>query len=146
MPHKPKIVWTRCGWCGKLLQAERRKLKRYGGRFCDRAHASWWAHYIRGIDYPDMSGHKNPSWKGGITIHSKGYIYEYAPDHPAQSNGYVLQHRLVAERKLGRYLCPEEVAHHKDGNKQNNRPDNIEVFKGQRDHTLHHHKIRRASR
>lgn len=38
------------------------------------------------------------------------------------------QHRVVAERKLGRALAPGEIVHHKDGNKKNNHPDNLEVM------------------
>ena len=145
MPGKHKLVWNRCGWCGKLMQVRKHDLTRGRGRFCSKAHASWWFHYMSGIPKRDTYGSNNPAWRGGETYHTKGYIYQYAPDHPAASNGYVLQHRLVAEEKLGRYLLLEEVVHHKDGNKVNNHPDNIEVFEDQRNHTLHHHQLRYAA-
>jgi hypothetical protein len=50
-----------------------------------------------------------------------------------QGKGYVKrggrhEHRVVAEAKLGRPLRKGEVVHHKDGNKQNNAPDNLEVM------------------
>jgi hypothetical protein len=38
------------------------------------------------------------------------------------------EHRLVAERKLGRPLAPGEVVHHRDENGKNNDPDNLEVM------------------
>lgn len=61
------------------------------------------------------------------------------PSHPyARSNGTVLEHRLVAEYKLGRYLKPEECVHHLDGNKRNNHEDNLIVFRSISDHARFH--------
>lgn len=40
----------------------------------------------------------------------------------------VLQHRLVMERLLGRPLHPEETVHHRDGDRLNNHPDNLELW------------------
>jgi hypothetical protein len=75
-------------------------------------------------------GEKNPMWKGGQTVDKHGYILVRAPEgHPfANRHGYVRLHRLVMEQKLGRYLRPEEVVHHIDGNPQNNDPENLELF------------------
>lgn len=42
-------------------------------------------------------------------------------------NCEIFIHRAVAENKLGRPLLPNEVAHHIDGNKFNNDPDNIKI-------------------
>lgn len=80
------------------------------------------------VKFPDgRLGDKSPKWKGGRRSNGK-YILVYAPDHPyATTNGAVLEHRLVMEKVLGRYLEPYEVVHHKDGNKKNNDPSNLEV-------------------
>ena len=74
-------------------------------------------------------------WKGGMKI-VKGYEYQRTPDHPhASKHGrYVAVHRLVMEKKLGRYLLPTEVVDHIDGNTRNNHPDNLRVFASNADH------------
>lgn len=82
---------------------------------------------------------KNPNWKGGRTIASNGYVLVKAPDHPdADVRGYIYEHRLVAEKKLGRRLRKGEQVHHVDGNKSNNAPENIEVHASQRHHAKKH--------
>ena len=47
-------------------------------------------------------------------------------------------HRVAAERKLGRKLKPGEVVHHIDGDKHNNDPENLMVFKNQQEHVKYH--------
>ena len=67
------------------------------------------------------------------------YEYVICKGHPrAKKNGSVHVHVLVAEEKLGRYLLPDEVVHHIDEDKLNNRPDNIMVFATKADHTSFH--------
>lgn len=55
------------------------------------------------------------------------------------------EHRVVAERKLGRELLPGEIVHHIDGNVRNNAPDNLRVMT-QADHIREHHPEMRAAR
>src|SRR5215212_7312026 len=71
-------------------------------------------------------GPKHWNWKGGKRINTQGYVMIYAPDHPeADSTGCVREHRLVMEQVLGRRLEPLQVVHHINGNKQDNRCENL---------------------
>ena len=57
------------------------------------------------------------------------------------NNGYVLEHIVVAEKKIGRCLFKNECVHHKNGNKSDNRIENIEVLTVS-DHSKLHSRLR----
>ncbi len=84
-----------------------------------------------------LKGEKNHSWRGGRRKSGK-YVSIYMPSHPQANNKYVLEHRLMMEEKLGRYLLPEEVVNHKDGNTLNNNIDNLELFQNNGEHIKYH--------
>lgn len=80
------------------------------------------------------SGAGHPEWKGGRIL-IKGYWMIYAPDHPnCTKQNRVAEHRLVMEKKIGRYLTRKEVVHHLDHDRQNNDPDNLWLFANNGEH------------
>lgn len=85
-------------------------------------------------------GERAAGWKGGRRKTGAGYVYLYAPDHPdATKSGYVMEHRIVMERELGRRLLRTEHVHHRNGRKADNRVENLVVLSRSehlRGHTL----------
>ena len=83
-----------------------------------------------------LSNH--PRWKGKIK--RSGYWYIKLPSHPfSGKQGYVAEHRLVMEKKIGRYLTKEEVIHHINGFITDNRIKNLELFNTRGQHTKYGH-------
>jgi len=91
--------------------------------------------------YGDQSGSKNPSWKGGRIISSEGYVWIKTINHPYKNKqGYVSEHRLVMEEKIGRYLEKDEVVHHINGIKNDNTIENLVIMSHQQHGTEHWHR------
>jgi hypothetical protein len=82
-----------------------------------------------------------PSEYGGHVKNRSGYLYVYNPTHPHCSvDGYVMEHRLVIEAALGRYLKRDEVVHHINENKKDNRLENLMVMTPDEHMRLHNQK------
>ena len=77
-----------------------------------------------------MAGEDNGHWKGGTTFHKAGYVMRRAPGHPRarERSPYVFEHILVMEEAIGRLLRPDESVHHLNGVKDDNRPENLELW------------------
>lgn len=82
------------------------------------------------ISKSNKGKYKNPSIYGG---HKKkrrdGYISVYMPDHPyATKDGYVMEHILVMENYIGRYITRDEVVHHINKIRDDNRIENLKLM------------------
>lgn len=76
----------------------------------------------------DNVGKKHPRWRGGKTIDRYGYPKLLKPDCPmSDSKGYVYEHRYKMAKKIGRLLTREDVVHHINGIRDDNRIENLEL-------------------
>lgn len=83
-----------------------------------------------------VSGAENANWKGGRWKAVNGY---YMIDR----NTY--EHRAIMEKKLGRKLQPNEIVHHRNGDIEDNREENLELLSSQSEH-MKIHKLGRKKR
>lgn len=117
-----KMAWLPCSNCGK-----ERWVMLYRGepeflvcRKCGRSAV-------------DQSSTKNPNWKGGRITTGGGYIaIKLSKQDPfigmATKVRYVLEHRLVMAKHLRRALLKTEIVHHRNGIKDDNRIENLEIL------------------
>ena len=91
---------------------------------CDNPHNAkgyCYTHYFRWKNHGDPSTKLEKGWH--MNVH--GYIRVMDPDNPAKT---VLQHRLVMSQMVGRPLERHENVHHKNGDRADNRPENLELW------------------
>ncbi len=67
-------------------------------------------------------------------VTTRGYIRVYAPDHPRNTDGFVYEHTIKMEKKIGRYLRKKEVVHHKNHDKGDNRLSNLHLCEDEKVH------------
>ncbi len=140
MPDTEAAKLCECG-CGQPAPIAKRTNRKFGhirgqpvrfivGHF---SRTATFRHVMKTVDVEKTrkDGEANGNWKGGRTI-KDGYV-------EVRVNGeYILEHRFVMEGILGRALTSQEVVHHKNGNKQDNRPENLELLPSTGEHLRLH--------
>lgn len=143
--RKPNVA---CDLCGAPMYRRPSHMAKNAGKYCSRACRNK-AHPLKdGSNFPPPKyGEDNPAWKGGVThrLRRGNYVqvrYVRAPEWAAlmaRKDGYVMEHRLVMAKWIGRTLLRMEVVHHLDHNPLNNVPTNLELWPDNRAHKLAEH-------
>lgn len=95
---------------------------------------------FHGIRSKACSGVNSGNFKNYRRKAQKGYIARYEPDHPSASKaGLVMEHRLIVEKALGITLPKEFDVHHINGDKTDNRLENLAIMTHSA-HTIFHNK------
>jgi len=106
---------------------------------------------VRNILKIKQTGKNNNQWNGGkVKVYSHAsqnktnhYIKVKMSTHPfSDIQGYIMQHRLVMEAYIGRYLNKEEIIHHINGNKSDNRIENL-LITNNHEHLQYHSQLRK---
>ena len=141
-----------CSECGATFSRPPSHLARVTSPTCSRqcngkARGREWGRFgaiaqkMRG-PYVPLYGADNPAWKGGVTLkrakgNYSGVRYVRCPPEfltMARSDGYIMEHRLVMARWIGRPLLRSEVVNHKDHDPRNNDRANLELYPSNGDH------------
>ena len=148
-----------CPVCGKKFHLKLCLIKRAKRHFCSKE-----CYYKQisidmkdcGNKLRDRKGKKNPNWKSDTKISRYGYIMDRAHDHPFKNvDGFVFRHRLIAEKYLltpensveiegKKYLKKEYDVHHKNFDKLDNSPENLEIMT-RSDHSKLHYRLNPSS-
>ena len=113
-----------CQHCGKKYPIYPYEINR--SKFCSRICQTTF-----------ISRHRPPR-KLKIIKDKQGYILEWCPKHPYHyHNKYYLQHRIVMEKSLGRYLKKYEHVHHINGDKSDNKIENLKLMSKRKHQGIH---------
>jgi hypothetical protein len=82
-------------------------------------------------------GPNNAHWTGGKYVSKQGYIIVYNPNYTCDADRYLLEHRVIMEQYIGRPLTEDEDVHHINGDRQDNRIENLQLLTSSEHSKLH---------
>lgn len=133
--QKGKIPWNKGKKFPQMSEIMKKAYKEGQKRGFQKGHT-----INLGKKRPNCSGKNNWNWKGGKRVSTNEYIYLLRPKHPfCDGMGYVKRCRIVMEKELGRYISPEEVIHHINKIRTDDRIENLKLFKNKSEHQKSHH-------
>ena len=94
------------------------------GGYCSTHGARVAKHGDPNVITPQRRGADHPRWRGGRHVTRDGYVKVTDPETGAR----LFEHQLVMKQVLGRDLVPGENVHHKNGVRDDNRPENLELW------------------
>ena len=139
-----------CSHCGTRVKRSPSRVKRQAQVFCSRSCRSKAHSATLVANRFDPTGKKqkprygadNPAWKGGVTLkrpkgNYKGVRYVRCPPEflpMARADGYIMEHRLVMAKWIGRLLTRQECVNHINRDPSDNRRENLELYPTNGDH------------
>ena len=153
--HGDDFLNCTCPICGKQFHLKPYALKKSKTHYCSRAcHREAKKEYMKGEKNHQfgLRGSKNASFVSDYRLNRLGYYITRCENHPfCSKQGFVLEHRLVAEKYLltdefavevngKKYLNPDVEVHHINFDRTDNRPENLKIM-AKNDHKKLHAKL-----
>lgn len=152
--QKNALAWSECRTCKAMFLHYRKQVGNYCSKPCCGKAKDWLKRHSangKGKKRPGkgLAGAKNPAWKGGLTFFKrKGKYADQSIKYVrcpvefmdmARKDGYVMEHRLVVAKAIGRSLLRSECVHHVNHDATDNRLENLMLFASNADHKRYEH-------
>ena len=136
---------VKCDVCGKVFDKVDSAVREHN--FCSVDHLRKW-NSERMSDYNKSKNPMNKKWSKKMRLKKREQVLRRTGKGEKTYNKFLgrHEHRVVAERMLGRKLKKNEVVHHIDLNKQNNDEKNLVVMPSNSEHSHLHQILKKGDR